>query len=119
MGHIRGSKFEDNQNGSNNPDDRYEMAYKRVKRIKGFYTHLLVYVLVNGFIIVSSFNRSLMGKEDFFRLETFSTALFWGIGIIAHAASVFGKDFFFGADWEERKIKEIMDKEKEQEKKWK
>jgi hypothetical protein len=35
---------------------------------------------------------------------------------VAHGMSVFGRDLFFGADWEERKIKEFMDKDKNQ--KW-
>ena len=39
----------------------------------------------------------------------------WGIGFAFHALSVFvfypGIGTGFGADWEERKIKEIMEKE--------
>lgn len=116
MGRYRKRLLENFQDENFNPDTRYELAYKRVKRIKGFYIHLLIYVLVNGFIIVSSFNRSVLGTEVFFRWETFSTALFWGIGLVAHGMSVFGRDLFFGADWEERKIKEFMDKDKSQ--KW-
>lgn len=116
MGRYRKRLLENIQDENFNPDTRYELAYKRVKRIKGFYIHLLVYVLVNAFIIVSSFNRSVLGSEIFFRWETFSTALFWGIGLVAHGMSVFGRDLFFGADWEERKIKEFMDKDKSQ--KW-
>ena len=30
---------------------RYQQAKKRVKQLKGFYVHLLVYVLVNAIII--------------------------------------------------------------------
>jgi len=116
MGRYRKQLFENFQDENFNPDARYELAYKRVKRIKGFYIHLLVYVLVNAFIIASSFNRSTLGTEIFFRWETFSTALFWGIGLVAHGMSVFGRDLFFGTDWEERKIKEFMDKDKSQ--KW-
>ena len=37
------SKFDNYDLDVNNPDARYNMAYKRVKRIKGFYVHLLVY----------------------------------------------------------------------------
>lgn len=101
-----------------NPDERYNLAYRRVKRIKGFYVHAMVYVLVNAFIIVSSHNKSIFDSDGFFRWETFSTALFWGIGLLAHGLSVFGRDIFFGKNWEERKIKEFMEKEKEQESKW-
>ena len=30
---------------------RYEQAKKRVEKIKGFYTHLVVYIIINIFII--------------------------------------------------------------------
>lgn len=108
--------FENVQEESFNTDTRYELAYKHVKRIKGFYVHALVYVLVNAFITISAFNRNLIGSEIFFRWETFSTTLFWGIGLLAHGLSVFGRNLFFNADWEERKIQEFMDKDKSQ--KW-
>lgn len=108
--------FDEYQSGNFNPDDRYQLAYKRVKRIKGFYIHALVYVLVNAFIVISSFNKSDIGAEVFFRWETFSTALFWGIGLLAHGMSVFGREIFFGQNWEEKKIQEFMNKDKNQ--KW-
>ncbi len=37
----------------------------------------------------------------------------WGIGVAAHAASVFGIGGWLGSGWEERKIKELMDKKPE------
>ena len=36
----------------------------------------------------------------------------WGLGIVAHAASVFAGFTFLGREWEERKIKDLMDKGK-------
>jgi 2TM domain len=94
----------------------YEMAQKRVKKIKNFYIHLLVYILVNAFIIISTINRSIIGDEIFFKWETFSTAFFWGIGLVAHACSVFSPSFILGSKWEENKIKEYMDRDKNE--KW-
>ena len=116
MRRLRKQLYENFQDENFNPDTRYELAYKRVKQIKGFYVHTLVYVLVNAFIIISTFSESEIGIEVFFKWETFSTALFWGIGLLAHGLSVFGRDLFFGSDWEERKIKEFMDEDKKQ--KW-
>jgi hypothetical protein len=115
MGRSR-RMFEEYQSVNINPDERYNQAYKRVKRIKGFYVHALVYVLVNAFIIISSFNRSEIGTEVFFKWHTYSTAFFWGIGLLAHGMSVFGREIFFGKNWEERKIQEFMEKEKSE--KW-
>jgi hypothetical protein len=97
-----------------NPDEKYELAYKRVKRIKGFYIHTLVYVLVNAFVIISSYSESKMGLNYFITAETYAMGLFWGIGLLAHGLSVFGRNLFFATEWEERKIKEFMDKDKTQ-----
>jgi len=90
---------------------KFEKAKKRVKSIAGFYKHFMIYVLVNLFLIsLKYFN--LDPGEKFFDFSTFSTAFFWGIGVAFHALSVFGPGFFLGNDWEEKKIREIMEKEK-------
>ena len=90
-------------------DERYFAAQKRVKSIKGFYIHFTVYVFVN---IVLSIQIYLNTQNDFWRWESFSPALFWGVGILAHGTSVFGSHLLFGKNWEERKIKEFMEKDK-------
>ena len=90
-------------------DERYFAAQKRVKSIKGFYIHFTVYVFVN---IVLSIQIYLNTQNDFWRWESFSPALFWGVGILAHGTSVFGSNLLFGNNWEERKIKELMEKDK-------
>ena len=106
-------RIEDNYSSRiENTDPKYDMAYKRVKRIKGFYTHAVIYILVNGFIIFSGINRNFIKGEDILDLELFSTPLFWGIGLLFHGISVFGNNIFFSTDWEEKKIMEIMKKDK-------
>jgi len=38
--------------------------------------------------------------------------IFWGIGVLIHASKVFVlKGKFLGEEWEEKKIREIMEKE--------
>jgi predicted RND superfamily exporter protein len=56
--------------------------------------------------------QNLDEGESFFKFKTFSTALFWGIGLAAHGLSVFLPSLIMGKDWEEKKIKELMEKEK-------
>lgn len=112
MGRLRRRIFDDYQSENYNPDERYNLAFKRVKRIKGFYVHFLVYILVNTFIIIANRNENFVGNNNFWSFETFSTALFWGIGLLAHGLSVFGRNLFFGQNWEERKIQEFMEKDK-------
>lgn len=96
---------------------QYERALKRVKKIKGFYTHLLVYVVINLMIVIINI-QNLKTGESYFKLENFFTAFFWGIGLVAHGLSTFGGEIFFGSDWEEKKIKELMEKEKSEKQKW-
>ena len=91
---------------------KYQQALKRVKRIKGFYTHLMVYIVINAMlIIVNGINADV--NYHFWRYKTFNTALFWGVGLAAHGLSVFLPSMVIGKDWEERKIKELMEKEKQ------
>jgi 2TM domain len=108
MGRFARRMFNENQS-ENSTDERYLMAYKRVKRIKGFYVHLMVYILVNTFIICGNYYEN---SYNFFNWESYSTALFWGIGLVAHGLSVFGRNIFFSQGWEEKKIQEFMEKEK-------
>ena len=99
-------------------DESYNIAYKKVKRIKGFYGHLKIYFIVNAIIIISSINRDFIRSSEFWNWHTFSTAIFWGIVLLAHGLSVFGRDLFFNDDWEKNKIQEIMEKEKANINKW-
>ncbi|UOK41188.1 MULTISPECIES: 2TM domain-containing protein [Flavobacterium] len=105
------------ENNIDNFDERYEDAQKRVKRLKGFYSHLIIYVLVNILIVFININNLKPG-ESYFQFENFFTAFFWGIGLLAHAVSVFGHHLIFGKEWEERKIKEFMEKDKQEHEKW-
>ena len=96
---------------ANEGEARYYEAYKRVKKIKGFYTHLFVYVIINIMIIIVNIQQLDTG-ESYFQWHNFYTAFFWGIGLLAHALSVFLPSFILGSNWEERKIQEFMDKQK-------
>lgn len=96
---------------------QYESAQKRVKKIKGFYTHFLVYIVINIGIIFLNISQLKQG-ESYFKPENFFTAFFWGIGLLAHALSVFLPNIVMGAKWEERKIREFMEKEKASQSKW-
>ena len=91
--------------------ERLDRATKRVKQIKGFYSHLLVYIVINIAIFIVNYN-SFGNSGGFLKWQNFSTPIFWGIGLLAHGLSVFVPGMIMGKDWEERKIKELMDKNK-------
>lgn len=96
-------------------EQRYMRAKKRVKDIKGFYSHLTVYVVINtflsGFIIYGLSTDGYDFVDAITHFGVYSTWLFWGIGVFFHWLGVFGFKGFIGKNWEERKIKELMDQD--------
>ncbi len=102
---------------SNLEEKNYIRAKKRVKSIKSFYSHLAIYLGVNLFLILLRI-ISDNGLEELWDWTTYNTAIFWGIGIIFHALNVFGMGFLLGSSWEEKKIEEIMNKDKEKTEFW-
>ena len=89
----------------NEQDIKYQKAKESVEAIKGFYIHLIVYVVVN--LILFSINMIVPPDN----LCVFWPLMGWGVGFVLHALSTFGFLPRFGADWEERKIREIMENE--------
>src|SRR5262249_294600 len=64
--------------------DRYQRARRRVRTIKGFYAHLIVYLIVNaGLLLINVFNQP--GNWWFVW-----PLLGWGIALVAHAVFAFG-----------------------------
>lgn len=96
----------------NNEEERYYQAKKRVEEIKGFYGNLIAYVVVNIGLMV----LNLVTSPN--HLWFFWPMLGWGIGVVFHGLKVFNYSPFFNKDWEERKIREYMDKENESKNKW-
>ncbi|WMW78583.1 2TM domain-containing protein [Flavobacterium sp. 20NA77.7] len=86
---------------------KYENAKKRVKELKGFYSHLASYILIISFLCFINFRFS--PEHIWF----YWPMLGWGIGLFFHAVGVFNIIPFFGKDWEDKKITEIMEKEKQ------
>ena len=80
----------------------YERAHKRVKELKSFYSNLISYVIVTIFLII--LNLITSPKQLWF----YWPLMGWGIGVIGHGMSVFA----IGKSWEDKKIREIMEKKK-------
>ncbi len=99
-----------------NKTDKMIRAKKHVDELKGFYIHLLVYTLVNIFItsvtVIARINDGESFGEAFFSFGSFSTAIFWGIGLAFHAAKVYNFSPFFSKDWEESQIQKYIEKDK-------
>ena len=87
-------------------EESYKRAKKRVGELRGFYEHLIAYVVVNIMLVIIN----LVTSPD--TLWFYWVTIFWGIGVIWHAISVFGKRGKLGKNWEDKKIKELMEKDK-------
>lgn len=91
--------------------ERYKRAKEIVEARKGFFSHLLIYLLVNAGLFLM--NLLTTGGD---RVWWFYWPLFgWGIGVAAHGFSVFGFFGLFGRNWEEREVRRLMDKDRDTE----
>lgn len=95
-----------------NDDEKYYRAKKRVEEIKGFYGNLTAYILVNACLIFINLYTAPNHLWFYWPL------LWWGIGVVFHAIKVFDLLPVFGKGWQEKKIKEFMDKEIQNKNKW-
>ncbi|SRX75841.1 2TM domain-containing protein [Aequorivita antarctica] len=92
----------------------YLRAKKKLETLKGFYSHLAVYILVNTGMILVSANVFNSEKIDFNDWSNYVTAFFWGFGIVFHGLYVFyvmniENNIF--KRWEEKKIKQFLDED--------
>lgn len=85
----------------------YVRAKERVEKLKGFYGNLISYCCVIPILIVINLRTS-----DFHWF--WFPMLGWGFGVTMHAIETFG----YGKAWEEKKIQEILNKDKGNNKNW-
>ena len=85
-------------------EQKYRLAKERVEEIKSFYTHVMTFVGVNVMLIVIN----LLTSDE---LWFYWVSVFWGLGLCFHAVQVFFSHKLFSKAWEEKKIREVMDKE--------
>ena len=86
-----------------NESSKYLRAKQRVDELKGFYGNLISYCVVIPFLVFINYQTYWGFQWFWFPMGG------WGLGLIIHAFSIFG----YGSTWEERKIKELMDKDNE------
>ena len=78
-----------------------EIATKRVRARKGFYSHLTAYIIVNLMLIAIWY---FTGAGYFWPVWVM---LFWGIGLVFHAVAVFlQRDI----SWEAKEIEKEVEK---------
>ncbi|RZJ29904.1 MAG: 2TM domain-containing protein [Flavobacterium sp.] len=88
----------------------YRRAKMKAQSIRGFYINLALYIIIIPMLVFINLHYT-PGYNWFW----FSMAG-WGIGLIFHAMEAFDLNYFYGRAWEERKIQELLDKEKHKDK---
>lgn len=86
-------------------DEALRRARKRVKEIRGFYIAAAAYAVVIPSLWVINI---IVGKPVWAHWPMIG----WGIGLTAQGLSVFAGRSFFGSEWQEKKVDEIMAREK-------
>lgn len=84
-------------------EEKYVRAKRKVAKMKGFYKHLSSWMFTSVFLMVVFYFLRMPGWI------TFVVVAGWGIGIAAEAIEVFGFPGTNGS-WEERKIREEMER---------
>jgi transcriptional regulator with XRE-family HTH domain len=77
-------------------------AFYHVKKLRGFYKHALIYILViSGLTLINYFTR----PQHWWVLYT---AAGWGLGLLIHALGVFSPLSLFGPAWEKRQVEKRL-----------
>ncbi len=88
-------------------ENKYFKAKERVAEIKKFYTGLMTYVLVIALLAGVNYWVDEWGYPWFLW-----AAFGWGLGLVFQFVKAFNLNPFFRRGWEERKIREFMDEDK-------
>ena len=86
--------------------EKYEKAKKRVKEIKDFYTHLIVYLSVMVVLVIINITTMYASGYRFYWF-IFPMAG-WGFGLFWHAMGVFVFSKTKTSAWEKRKMEQIL-----------
>ncbi|MBU3012588.1 2TM domain-containing protein [Polaribacter vadi] len=86
-------------------NNKYVKAVERVEKLKEFYQNLASYCIVIPFLIF--INLRFSPGFHWFWFPIFG----WGMGLAFHFLEVNNYNIFLGSNWEDKKIKELMDKE--------
>ncbi|MDT0559157.1 2TM domain-containing protein [Ichthyenterobacterium sp. W332] len=96
-------------------DGLYFRARHRAERLRKFYFHCIIFLIVNVVISLFKVNRNVNNGESFsdavWDLDTFIVWIIWGIVLLIQTISVFGLPFILGKNWEEDKLKQFMDED--------
>lgn len=88
----------------------YSKARKKAQAIRGFYINAAAYCIVIPASVYLNYRYTPAFQWWWMAI------LCWGTGLAIHAMDAFGRYPFLSKEWEKRKMKELLEKEKAKEK---
>lgn len=86
-----------------------ESAKKHLKAIRDFMYHLMVFVFVNGLLVILDV-RAGVGDQAIVGLDwAYWVILFWGVGLVGHAIYAFFGEHRVEARYEKERQSELVD----------
>jgi 2TM domain len=85
-----------------------EAARKHLKAIRDFFYHLMVFLFVNGLLVILDV-RSGVGDQAVLGLDwAYWVILFWGVGLVGHAIYAFFGEHRIEAKYEKERRRELV-----------
>lgn len=84
-----------------------EIVIQQVKEIKGFYTHLVQFVVI---VSALAFINHMTSPGHYWVIWVIWVIVGWGAGIIAHGLTAFEVFSIFSASWERRQIEKRINR---------
>lgn len=97
---LKGSEMDGQASQDIRADEALALAH--VRKVKGFYLHLLNYAAVIGFLAL----LNLVTTPTYWWF--FWPALGWGLGVVFQAIQIFGPHPFLGPEWEKREVERYL-----------
>lgn len=89
-------------------DTALESAKKHLKAIRDFMYHLMVFLFVNGLLVILDV-RAGVGDQAVLGLDwAYWVILFWGVGLVGHAIYAFFGEHRVEAKYERERQRELV-----------
>ncbi|MFC0778392.1 2TM domain-containing protein [Flavobacterium sp. HJSW_4] len=108
--------METNLNNDQEQTMLHELASKKVIQLKSFYKHLFVYIIALIVFLLKEYTNLPL---QFFPIKYINwvIVIIWTAVIVGSAIDLFASYKIFGQQWEERKLRSILEK-KYKKQKW-
>lgn len=93
----------------------FRIARKKVMKLRSFYVHAFIYSIALVIFILKNYYAVSL---DFFPFKylNYIVMIIWSALFVSSAVDIFAYNKIFGKEWEERKMRDILDKRQKQQK---